>query len=237
MSNTWFQFKEFKINQDKTAMKVGVDGVLLGAVSHFNQSHSILDVGTGTGLLSFMAVQRTNAFITALEIDKNAFMQCRENIKLNHFENRITVLNTSFQEFSKSSKQKFDFIISNPPFFENSAKSEYQSKNTARHSKMLPKFDLVNGVSQLLNPDGKFSVILPYEFEESFEKLCNDFNLFSDYKLIIYPKENKKPNRIILEFSFKKYAVKTEKIVIRENDTNQYTKTYKELTKDFYLQF
>ncbi len=235
MSNNWFQFKQFLINQDKTAMKVGVDGVLLGAVSHLGNALSVLDVGAGTGLLSFMAAQKSNAQITAIEIEKNAFNQCLENVKLNNKQERINVLNISFQEFYKTAQQKFDFIICNPPFFENSEKSKTISKKIARHSDSLPKENLVQGVSKLLNFGGTFSVILPYEFENYFEKLCSDYGLFSIYKLIVFSKSYKLPNRIIFEFSTDKFALKTEKLIIRENDTNQYTKTYKKLTKDFYL--
>ncbi len=237
MSNTWFQFKEFKINQDKTAMKVGVDGVLLGAVSHIEQAITLLDIGAGTGLLSFMAAQRTRARITALEIEKYAFVQCKENIELNKKEQRIKLIHISFQDYLKSAEDKFDNIICNPPFFENSFKSKSLSRTIARHSEMLPKEELIEGVSGLLKDDGLFSVVLPYEFEETFEKLCSEEGLFCNYELIVFPKENKKPNRIILEFSLKRHATKTEKIIIRENDTNQYTKAYKKLTKDFYLHF
>jgi len=237
MSNTWFQFKQFKINQDKTAMKVGVDGVLLGVVSHLEQAKTVLDIGAGTGLLSFMAAQRTRAHITALEIEENAFLQCKENIELNGKGHRIELINISFQDYIEISESKFDNIICNPPYFENSVKSKQKSRNTARHSDTLPKENLVEGVFNLLNPNGKFSVILPYEFEESFEKLCSQKGLFCNYKMVIFPKENKNPNRVILEFSFKRYATKKEKIIIRENDTNQYTKAYKKLTKDFYLHF
>ncbi len=235
MSNSWFQFKQFKINQDKTAMKVGIDAVLLGAVSHFGKAKTILDIGVGTGLLSLAAAQRTNAQITALEIENDAFQQCKENVEINKKTNRISVLNTSFQDYCKDVNAKFDFIISNPPFFEKSTKSISENKNTARHSNTLSKEDLVEGVAELLNPEGVFSLILPSEFEKSFADLCLRKKLYCIYKMYIYPKPEKKHNRIIFEFSFKKVATKTEKLIIRENNTNRYTNDYKKLTKDFYL--
>ncbi len=237
MANSWFQFKEFKINQDKTAMKVGVDGVLSGAVSHLSRSMNVLDIGAGTGLLSLMAVQRSDAQVTALEIEKNAFNQCVENIKLNKQEDRITALNVSFQDYYKECKEKFDFIICNPPFFNNSFKSPDEKRNIARHSHLLPKEELIKGVSEILIKNGIFSVILPFESELIFEQMCNNYGLFCRYKLIISPRENKKPNRIIIEFSGEKEEILIENIAIRENDTNQYTKAYKKLTKDFYLHF
>ena len=218
-------------------MKIGVDGVLLGAVSHFEKVATILDIGAGTGLLSLMAAQKTNAEIIALEIEKNAFKQCLENIKLNKQENKISGLNISFQDYYKNTNKKFDFIISNPPFFENSQKSANINRNTARHSDYLPKEELIKGVSEILKPKGLFSIILPFEFENSFEHLCLKYGLFCSYKMIILPKENKSANRIIFEFSYQNSTTISEKFIIRETDTNQYTKTYKELTKDFYLHF
>jgi len=237
MSNSWFQFKQFKINQEKTAMKVGVDGVLLGAVSHFGNAEKILDIGAGTGLLSLMTAQRTNAEITALEIEKDAYNQCVENVKLNKQERRIEVVRNSFQEYCIMSKTKFDFIICNPPFFENSQKSKLENRNIARHSDSLSKEEIIKGVSNLLNPEGIFSIILPTQFEQSFENLCNNYGLFCNYKLKVKPKNTKAANRIISEFSYVKKNVFTEILILRENNTNQYTKAYKELTKDFYLNF
>ena len=237
MSNSWFQFKQFKINQEKTAMKVGVDGVLLGAVSHFGNAEKILDIGAGTGLLSLMTAQRTNAEITALEIEKDAYNQCVENVKLNKQERRIEVVRNSFQEYCIMSKTKFDFIICNPPFFENSQKSKLKNRNIARHSDSLSKEEIIKGVSNLLNPEGIFSIILPTQFEQSFENLCNNYGLFCNYKLKVKPKNTKAANRIISEFSYVKKNVFTEILILRENNTNQYTKAYKELTKDFYLNF
>ncbi len=237
MSNTWFRFKKFMINQDKAAMKVGVDGVLLGAVSCFKDAETILDIGAGTGLLSLMAAQKSKAKITALEIEKGAYVQCVENVILNGQTERIKSLNMSFQDYRKAEKQKFDFIICNPPFFEKSFKSVNLKRNTARHSNTLSKKDLVEGVVELLNPRGIFSLILPSEFEKSFEKLCHRNNLYCIYKMYIYPKPDKTHNRIIFEFSFEKKAIKQEKIIIRDKHTNQYTGDYKKLTKDFYLHF
>ncbi len=237
MANSWFQFKKFKINQDKTAMKVGTDGVLLGAVSHFASAKRILDVGAGTGLLSFTAAQRTDAEIVALEIDKDAFIQCSENIELNNLNGRIKVINITFQEYYKTENTKFDFIISNPPFFENSQKSVSEKRNIARHSDTLSKEELISGVLKLLSTEGTFSIILPAEFEKSFDDLCRSRNLYCNYKMYVFPKKDKPANRIITEYSFVKKNIFTEKLIIRENDTNLYTNEYRELTKDFYLNF
>ncbi len=237
MANTWFQFKQFKIFQDKTAMKVGVDGVLLGAVSHFENAVNILDVGSGTGLLALIAAQKTNAKITALEIDKNAFIQCCQNIKYNKQEQKIKVINASFQEFYKNTKTKFDYIICNPPYFENSFKSSNNARNIARHSESLSKEELIKGVAKILAKKGTFSVILPSEFENSFIRKCNKYNLVCNYKMLVKPKPDKSVNRIILEFSSVKKKFLTETLIIREKYTNQYTNEYKNRTKELYLHF
>jgi len=235
MANTWFQFKQFKINQDKTAMKVGVDSVLLGATAIFNNPKIVLDIGAGTGLLSFMAEHRTNAKIVAVEIELNAFNQCIENIILNKKENKIEVYNISIQDFAKNKTEYFDHIICNPPYFENSYLSEINVKNIARHTNELSYNELILSVYKLLTKNGIFSVILPFEKYENFVKLALDNKLFCFRELIIFPKENKKANRIILEFSKQKKGLISEKIFVRNNFNNKYTTQYKELTEDFYL--
>jgi len=235
MGNSWFQFKQFMINQDKTAMKVGVDSVLLGSWVSFSNSKNILDIGAGTGLLSFMAEQKSNAKITAIEIEKNAFLQCKENILLNKKENNIEVYNISIQEFANNYNKKFDHIICNPPYFENSFLSENNLKNTARHTNELSYNELTVSVDKLLSKDGIFSVILPFEKRDIFVQLSIQSKLFCFREIIIFPKENKQANRIILEFSKLEKEFITERIIIRDSETNQYTTQYKELTKDFYL--
>lgn len=235
MGNTWFQFKKFKINQEKTAMKVGVDSVLLGAWTDFANSKNILDIGAGTGLLSFMAEQKTNAKITAIEIDKDACKQCSENISLNKKEEKIHLINTSIQHFAKGTNTTFDYIISNPPYFENSFKSEISSRNTARHTEELSYIELILSVVKLLSAKGKFSLILPFKKHELFMQLSLQNGLFCIKQLIIFPKQNKEANRIILEFSKIKSQLSTDEIFIRNNETNLYSAKYKQLTKDFYL--
>ena len=235
MPNTWFQFKKFRINQDITAMKVGVDSVLLGAVTSFNNPETILDIGTGTGLLSFMAEQRTDAQITAIEIDKDAYNQCKENIEFNNKSDKIKVLHTSIQNFIKENSYTFDHIICNPPYFENSSKSINSSRNIARHTDKLTYNELITIVSKLLSKEGTFSLILPYEKHENFIQHSIVNELFCIKKIIIFSNELKKANRVILEFLKLKRKSHTEKIFVRNSETNEYSEQYKKITKDFYL--
>lgn len=235
MSNTWFQFKKFKINQDKTAMKVGVDSVLLGSVASFSKPNKILDIGAGTGLLSFMAEQRTHSEVITIEIDEQAYDQCLDNIILNHKEDKIFASHSSFQEFYRTTDLKFDHIICNPPFFLNSTKPNSKSGSIAKHTDSLSYEELIFGVSKLLSEIGIFSTIIPFEIYDKFIKIADANFLKIFNKIIVYPKELKNANRIILEFSLKKMKPFNDYICIREQHTNNYTKKYIELTKDFYL--
>ncbi len=237
MSNSWFCFKKFKINQDKTAMKVGVDSLLFGVSAGFCNPNNVLDIGAGTGLLSFMAEQRTNAKITAIEIDYDAYNQCVENIIMNSKESKIDILNISVQKFVLKTDNKFDHIICNPPFFENSFLSKDNTKNIARHTVQLTYNELIICVSSLLSKNGIFSVIVPFDNLEKLMQLSLENFLFCKREILIFPKENKTANRVILEFSKLKKKMKNEMIIVRDKNTNEYTTQYKELTKDFYLNF
>lgn len=235
MSNNWFQFKKFKIIQERAAMKVGVDSVILGSYAGFNKPRNILDVGTGTGLLAFMAEQRTNAKITAIEIDHEAYMQCLENVILNKKKESIEVLNIAFQEYYATTDLTFDHIISNPPFFISSTIPKDESVHVAKHTYKLSYSDLMTGVSKLLSPEGIFTVIIPFENKETFIKIASLKDLHVFKLLYIFPKSSKSANRVIIEFSKSKRKLFIEKLCIRNTNTNEYTIKYKQLTKDFYI--
>ena len=235
MSNNWFQFKRFKIFQDKAAMKVGVDSVLFGSMTSFDKPKQVLDIGTGTGILAFMAEQRTNANIIAVEIEENAFEQCKKNIRYNNKQDKIKVYHKSFQDYYKSVEIKFDHIICNPPFFENSYISVDNKRNIARHNNSLKPEELFIGVSDIISDKGIFSVIIPVNNLEKFMQLSDQYKIPCFNKIKIFPKNGKDAHRYILEFSKEKRKQLTGSISIRDCDTNQYTDQYKEITKEFYL--
>jgi tRNA1Val (adenine37-N6)-methyltransferase len=236
MSNQYFQFKQFTVWHDKCAMKVGTDGVLLGAWINPGNATRILDIGAGTGVIALMLAQKTNAIIDAIDIDKDAVQQAQDNIKRTPWKNRISVIETSFQEFAKTSNYKYDLIVTNPPYFENSLKSNNIPRNIARHNDSLPFEELLQGVSRLLDNNGKFSVILPYVDAQIFivdAALCH---LYCNVKTMVKPSDKKKVSRILLEFSSERKKIIETSISIL-NSENEYSKEYKNLTKDFYLNF
>ncbi len=234
MSNDYFQFKQFKIIQEKTAMKVGTDGVLLGAWTDIQNSKSILDIGTGTGLIALMLAQKSNADIEAVEINNEAFFEAEQNIVNSKWDKRIKIYNISFQEFCKSNK-KFDLIVTNPPYFIDSMKSPELNRTIARHNNELSYKDLLLGVDALLNKNGIFCLILPYEQTNKFLNMAQDYNLFCTKKTIVKPTLNKQANRVLLELQRTKQIIIENELIIEDKGRHQYSKEYIELTKDFYL--
>ena len=228
-----FKFKQFKVAQDKSAMKIGTDGVLLGAWSGLENSRNILDIGCGTGLICLMAAQRNpSSLITGIELEVNAFKQATENCKKSKWSNRISIIYSSLQSFNSSSK--FDLIISNPPFFSGSTESEDSERNLARNTHTLPFKYLIEKSKALLDKNGKFIVIIPFASKTKFCDLANNNNLFLNKICFIKGNISSPIKRIMMEFSFAKSKLIKEELTI-EVDRHQYTKEYISLCKDFYL--
>jgi tRNA1Val (adenine37-N6)-methyltransferase len=235
MSNSWFQFKNFRIIQEHSAMKVGVDSVLFGSCIGFRSPGHILDIGAGTGLLSFMAHQRTGAGVTAVEIDENSYKECLQNIEMNNKQGIIRVFYGSFQDFAVQSTDTFDHIISNPPWFQSAYDSPDQIRNLARQSVHLSAVDMIKGVDRLLSENGFFSVIVPYDSDFEYKQEAANKELYCFNRIMIRPTQKKFHHRVILEFSRQNVETKTSEICIRDALTGGYTEEYKRLTKDFYL--
>ncbi|WP_196885571.1 tRNA1(Val) (adenine(37)-N6)-methyltransferase [Aureivirga sp. CE67] len=228
-----FRFKQFEIFQDKTAMKVGTDGVLLGAWANPENANKILDIGTGTGLISLMLAQRNNqAEVFALEIEKNAFEQAKENFENSIWEKRIVIENCSLQEFQ--TEEKFDLIVSNPPFYTTTFKNEDEKRALARHSESLPYEKLLEKTSELLSTEGKCSFIIPFTEEENFIQIAKDFKLYPERITRVRGRKEAPLKRSLLEFSFKQKEVKISELII-EIERHHYTEEYVKIVKDFYL--
>lgn len=239
MPNTSFAFKQFTIKQDLCAMKVGTDSVLLGAWVSPNGSKTILDIGTGTGVIALMLAQKSAADITAIDIDENAVIQAKQNIENSGFPNKITVELISLQHFSKKENQsKFNLIVSNPPYFQQSFKSSDEKRSHARHADVLPFEELLDGVKKLLDEKGKFCLILPRIEAEQFTVLAEKKGLFLSKLLRVKSRTDKElAKRHLMQFEFKQTEFSEDTLTIEEEVRHQYTREYKELTKDYYINF
>lgn len=232
MANTYFQFKQFTIHQDKCGMKVGTDGVLLGAWAAVEHAKSILDIGAGTGLVALMLAQRSNAQITAVEIDQDAAIQAAANAADSPWADRVKIINVDFNLFQPD--QQFDVIVSNPPYFVESMKAADKQRLLARHDDGLSFEDLFRGVSRLLSAEGVFTLILPIEVRDRIVKIAENAGLYPCRWLNIITKPGADPKRCILSFSCAKSAYIAENLLI-ELERHIYSKEYIDLTKEFYL--
>lgn len=234
-----FQFKEFTIHQEKTAMKVGTDAVLLGAwASVEKHPDSILDIGAGTGVVALMLAQRSDAMtIDAVEIDEEAHEQCVGNFELSAWGDRLFCYNVSFEEFvveMKEEEEQYDLIVSNPPFYSDTFESKSDARNKARFTSSLSFENLISGVSQLLSEAGHFSVIIPFKEEEGFIKIAKKFSLKLYRACRIKGSITSEVKRSMLTFSFYVSELIVEELTI-ENSRHDYTEEYQNLTKKFYL--
>lgn len=236
MANQPFKFKQFTVNQDQCAMKIGTDSVLLGAWATINHKpYSILDIGAGTGVLSLMLAQRSNAeAIDALEIDDNTYEQCVANFEASPWSDRLFCYHASLVEFITEIEDEYDLIISNPPFYSEDYKSGETQRDLARFSDAMPFEHLVAAAGKFLSEDGKFVVIIPFKEEDHFIYLAEKVGLFPNQILRVKGNTNSPLVRSLIEFSFNKTDLKIDKLVI-EKERHNYTEDYINLTKDFYL--
>ena len=236
MPNNYFKFKQFTIQQDKCAMKVCTDACLFGAyIANELQPlpvKNILDIGTGSGLLSLMLAQKTTATIDTVEIDTAAFTQAKENIAQSLYKEKIEIFNTDILKFT--AHKKYDCIISNPPFFETDLKSADDKKNFAKHDTALTLAKLLQAIDKLLIADGFLAVLLPYRRSDYFEEEAEKLNFQLTKKILV--KQTPKHNyfRTILTFSRNKSSTQLIELIIKNEDGN-YSTDFIKLLKDYYL--
>jgi tRNA1Val (adenine37-N6)-methyltransferase len=234
-SNTHFSFKKFTIHQDQTAMKVTTDACILGAYTDVKNAKRILDIGTGTGLLALMLAQRSEeAKIEGIEIEEVAYNQAVENVESSIFKDKIKLYHADIQSFT--SKNCFDLIISNPPFFQNHLKAEIQTRNNALHTDTLSFEDLLSSVVRLLSPTGTFVVLLPVYESSVLELMANELGLFANKKLNIHHRKGSKILRIITTFGFTKTETQNEQLFIKDSNES-YTADFQGLLGNYYLIF
>ena len=238
-----FKFKQFTIEQDRCAMKIGTDGVLLGAWTALQENtYNILDIGSGTGIITLMLAQRSNAEnIEAIELDDDAFEQCTENFENSPWGDRLFCFHAGFDEFvdeytevTPDESELYQLIVSNPPFYTEEVSSGDTARDTARQNTSLPFTELIEGVSKLLTKNGSFSTIIPFKEEKNFIALAATFNLFPKRITQVKGTAESPTKRSLLEFTFSKEKTTLNELVI-EKERHQYTNDYIALTKDFYL--
>lgn len=233
-----FQFKEFLIRQDQCAMKVGTDGVLLGAWADVSGARQVLDIGAGTGVIAIMLGQRTKrrkASIHAVEVDQASANQALENMQSAPWAERMKLFEISIQDFARSTEYRYDLIVSNPPFFSGGTFSENQDRNDVRHTIKLPHGDLLISVRRLLTASGKFCVILPLIEGMRFKEMAAEYGLFCTKVTRVKPKKEKGVERLLLQFEFEEKEEQKEELIIQRKGRNDWTEAYRALTKDFYL--
>ncbi len=231
-----FKFKQFTVNQDRCAMKIGTDSVLLGAWTSLNNNPlSVLDIGSGTGVLSLMMAQRSaSETIEAIEIDADAYEQCSENFESSSWADRLFCYHASLLEFVEEIEDEYDLIICNPPFYSEDYKTSNEARDLARFNDAMPFEHLIYAVAKLLSDNGLFSVVIPFKEEADFVALASKVGLFPNRILHVKGNPDSEIKRSLLEFSFKERSIETSELII-ETARHQYTEDYINLTKDFYL--
>ncbi|WP_431133656.1 tRNA1(Val) (adenine(37)-N6)-methyltransferase [Psychroserpens mesophilus] len=231
-----FQFKQFTVQQDQCAMKIGTDSVLLGTwVSLERNPISVLDIGAGTGILSLILAQRSHAqTIEALEIDDKAYEQCVDNFEQSPWNDRLFCYHASLEEFADEIDDTYDLIICNPPFYAENYKTENSKRDLARFQDAMPFEHLLESVVALLSKEGLFSVIIPFSEEEKFTVLAAEFAIFPKRITHVKGSPSAAIKRSLIEFSFSKSDIINSELII-ETARHHYTENYINLTKDFYL--
>ena len=234
MSNQYFDFKRFRIEQDRCSMKVGTDAVLLGAWVDVKPTDWVLDIGTGCGVLPLMLAQKGIDKAHAVDLDEASALEAAENFQASQWSRQLFAFHADIRKFTMQCA--YDLIISNPPFFINSFKCDADRRNQARHTDTSLTFsDLIATVRRLLKPDGRFALVLPERESQDFIPLAEQANLFLYRKENIIPIENKEPNRVNLELRYGQPAtVLVSDLIIRHED-GSFTKEYLEMVKDYYL--
>lgn len=219
-------------------MKVGTDGVLLGAWADCSEAKRILDIGAGTGLIAIMLAQRSEGRIDAVEIEESAYGQAFENAGRSPWKDRIRVHHISFGEYQHAVQPRcYDLIVTNPPYFPNSLKPHSGERSMARHNDSLDMDILLTGAVRLLSDTGNFSLIVPFHNAEKNIETARSKELFCCRKSDVVPVPGKPPKRALLEFRREQAATEENTIIIEDNGRHGYSVAYKELTKDFYLAF
>jgi tRNA1Val (adenine37-N6)-methyltransferase len=238
MSESSFRFKQFTVHQDRCAMKVGTDGILLGAWASAVEPCCCLDIGTGTGLIALMLAQRfPAAFVDAVECESQAAQLAGENFRNSPWSDRLNLVEGRIQAFAPL--KTYDLIVSNPPWFRRSLISGTAVKTLARHDESLPTHELFQAVHRLLTPSGTFCLIAPADDEEHLMTVAREQGLFPTRTCDVIPRPGRPAGRVLMAFESHAVAsgVVRETLIVETDVRHQYTEEFRQLTRDFYLRF
>lgn len=234
--NNYFQFKQFMVEQNHAAMRVGTDGVLLGAWTNIENATNILDIGTGTGVIALMLAQRSSAQIDAIDIEEGAIIDAKLNFSRSPWHYRLKAHQVSLQEYVLKMPKKFDCIVSNPPFFNNSIKSAQKEKAMARHTDALSFNDLISHSVKLMSPMAIFSVIISIDTEKEFCQTAINNGLKLTKITRVKPNLKKPCKRVLLQFELISKPCIENQLTIETAQRHEYTSAFTEIMKPFYLQ-
>ncbi len=234
-----FYCKEFQVLQEANKMKVNTDAMLLGAWSSVASKKSILDIGTGTGIIALMLAQRNSeASITGIEIEEKSAEEARDNFMSSPWSDKMKILCQPIQEYSRESDSKFDLLVSNPPFFSGGTMSLNENKNNVKHTIRLSHGDLLIGVSRLIEEGGHFDVILPYLEGERFIELAERYNLFPERITEVRSRPSTSIERLLISFSDNRIECERETLIMFQSGTERIpTDEYKSLLGSYYLNY
>lgn len=235
MANPYFQFKQFTIHQDRCALKVCTDACILGAYFASNtRSHGrVLDIGSGTGLLMLQLAQQHNGPIHGVELDPDAYGQARENIGQSKWNERLEVFHGDVRTFVFP--HRYDFIITNPPFFEGDLTASSRSRNLAKHSEELTLAELLRAVDANLENSGSFGILLPYHRIATFEVLAEGHHFYVRERLLVKQTPRHDYFRVILHLSREKGLPAADSTLVIKEETGEYSADFVGLLKDYYL--
>lgn len=235
MANTYFQFKEFRIDQDRCAMKVCTDACILGAwfAPKLGAVKKVLDIGSGTGLQMLMLAQKSNSEIQGVEIEEDAIVQLKENLNSSSWKNRLTALEGDVRTYPF--QDKYDFVISNPPFFEGDLNSADATKNNAKHSSSLTLAELLDSIDAVLTPEGSFGILLPWHRNDTLMREAKARGFYLKERLLVKQTPTHDWFRVIAHFSRSGAGKKTEESFSIRDEFNDYSTDFTALLKDYYL--
>ena len=232
-----FRFKQFSISHTKSSMKIGTDAILLGSWTDVANTNTILDIGTGCGIIALMLAQRSRAKVDAIDIDESSVEEASANFNSSPWNNRLRAIHSSLQDFQEKANTRYDLIVSNPPYFQNSLLPATEKLKLAKHNTTLSYGELIQSSEKLLNHHGRLAVILPYGSAEHLINKAEKAKLFLSGQLAIYPSPVKAAKRMILVFGHTKIDKIISSGLILRNENEEFTEGYKQLTGDFHPGF